>query len=147
MLVVAAWFITGAILLFTNKILLTNGIRAPVSITMLHMTASCLFANSAVLFGGFAAQSFKSNRQRLNVFVLASAFGCSVVAGVSSFAFIPVSFYEVRRLFRALPRTWLCIPRLRSPADLARSAFGDPGISCTRRVTTIQLKFLPLTCR
>uniref|UniRef100_A0A061S762 Solute carrier family 35 member e4 n=1 Tax=Tetraselmis sp. GSL018 TaxID=582737 RepID=A0A061S762_9CHLO len=93
--VLLAWFCTSAGLIFTNRILMTSGLKAPVSLTVLHMIASFLFANGAIMFGGFEAQPCTSRKQRFHILTLAAAFGVSVVAGVAAFSFIPVSFSEM----------------------------------------------------
>jgi hypothetical protein len=94
-LILFAWFGIGTVLIFSNRILLTSGLQAPISLTVLHMCASFVFASTMVVLGGFKPQACKSSRQRIKVVCLAIGFGASVVTSVASFSFIPVSFYEV----------------------------------------------------
>mmetsp|Transcript_20489 Transcript_20489/g.56811 ORF Transcript_20489/g.56811 Transcript_20489/m.56811 type:complete len:295 (+) Transcript_20489:583-1467(+) len=94
--IVFVWFGIGAVLLFSNRLLLTtSGLRAPISLTVLHMAASCVFAHGTILFSRLKWQTFQSTQQCFSVMKLALSFGLSVVAGVYSFSYIPVSFSEM----------------------------------------------------
>eukprot|EP00951_Prasinocladus_malaysianus_P005219 scaffold37094_cov23-Prasinocladus_malaysianus.AAC.2 len=95
-LVLAAWFGIGTGLIFTNRLLMVGGLHAPVSLTLLHMVSSHLFSTGAVKFGGFEEEHPESQDQRRKIMLLAAAFGISVVCGVGSLHFIPISFVEVR---------------------------------------------------
>mmetsp|Transcript_40226 Transcript_40226/g.113910 ORF Transcript_40226/g.113910 Transcript_40226/m.113910 type:complete len:337 (-) Transcript_40226:271-1281(-) len=93
--VVCAWYFWSSAVIFTNRHLLTSGLTAPISLTLIHMTGSSIFANGAVSFGGFEKQYLQSRKQTLKVALLSATFGTSVVCGTATLRFIPVSFNEL----------------------------------------------------
>lgn len=93
--VVAAWYFWSGAVLFTNRHLLTSGLTAPVSLTLIHMLGSSAFANGAVSFCGYERQHIQSSRQNVKVMLLSATFGVSVVCGTAALKFIPVSFNEM----------------------------------------------------
>mmetsp|Transcript_41016 Transcript_41016/g.104900 ORF Transcript_41016/g.104900 Transcript_41016/m.104900 type:complete len:339 (-) Transcript_41016:383-1399(-) len=93
--VVAAWFFWNGAVLFTNRHLLTTGLTAPISLTLLHMIGSSAFSNGVVALCGYEKQHIQSRKQNIKVALLAATFGLSVVSGTASLKYIPVSFSEM----------------------------------------------------
>ena len=93
--VVGAWYFWSSAVIFTNRHLLTSGLTAPISLTLIHMTGSSIFANGAVYIGGFDRQYLQSRKQTIKVITLSATFGVSVVCGTAGLKFIPVSFNEL----------------------------------------------------
>eukprot|EP00951_Prasinocladus_malaysianus_P005323 scaffold37817_cov48-Prasinocladus_malaysianus.AAC.2 len=92
---VLAWYFWSSAILFTNRHLLTSGLTAPITLTLLHMLGSSIFSNGAVSFCGFERQTLQSQKQLYKVLALSFTFGLSVVCGTYGLKFIPVSFNEV----------------------------------------------------
>ena len=92
---VGSWYFWSCAVLFTNRHLLTSGLTSPISLTVIHMAGSSIFANGAVTFAGFEKQVLKSRKQTIKVLVLSFTFGLSVVCGTACLKFIPVSFNEM----------------------------------------------------
>lgn len=93
--VVLFWYFWSSAVIFTNRHLLTSGLTAPISLTLIHMIGSSIFANGAVYFAGFEKQYLQSKKQTIKVAALSATFGVSVVCGTATLRFIPVSFNEV----------------------------------------------------
>ena len=92
---VVAWYFWSSAVVFSNRHLLTSGLTAPISLTLIHMLGSALFSNGAVYIFGFERQYIQSREQGLKVILLSLTFGMSVVCGTATLKFIPVSFNEV----------------------------------------------------
>lgn len=92
---VVAWYFWSGAVLFTNRHLLTSGLTAPISLTLIHMIGSSLFANGAVMLCGYEKQYIQSRKQNIKVVLLSATFGLSVVCGTAALKFIPVSFNEM----------------------------------------------------
>eukprot|EP00192_Tetraselmis_astigmatica_P013304 CAMPEP_0117649944 /NCGR_PEP_ID=MMETSP0804-20121206/1269_1 /TAXON_ID=1074897 /ORGANISM="Tetraselmis astigmatica, Strain CCMP880" /LENGTH=332 /DNA_ID=CAMNT_0005455769 /DNA_START=264 /DNA_END=1262 /DNA_ORIENTATION=- len=92
---VVGWYFWSSAVVFSNRHLLTSGLTAPISLTLLHMLGSSIFSNGAVYFGGFERQYLQSRNQGIKVILLSLTFGMSVVCGTATLKFIPVSFNEV----------------------------------------------------
>mmetsp|Transcript_13331 Transcript_13331/g.31553 ORF Transcript_13331/g.31553 Transcript_13331/m.31553 type:complete len:339 (+) Transcript_13331:190-1206(+) len=92
---VIGWYFWSSAVVFTNRHLLTSGLTAPVSLTLLHMLGSSLFSNSMVMFCGYDRQVLQSSRQTVKTVLLSATFGLSVVCGTAALKFIPVSFNEM----------------------------------------------------
>uniref|UniRef100_A0A061R9V5 Solute carrier family 35 member e4 n=2 Tax=Tetraselmis sp. GSL018 TaxID=582737 RepID=A0A061R9V5_9CHLO len=95
---VAIWYALNISVVITNRQLqTTGGLRAPVSLTLLHMICSSVFANSAVYIfhGRFVKQRLNSPRQVFKVLLLTVTFTISILCGVAALGYIPVSFKEM----------------------------------------------------
>ena len=92
---VSMWYFWSCAVLFTNRHLLTSGLTSPISLTLLHMVGSSLFANGAVTLAGYEKQVLQSRSQTIRVLLLSATFGTSVVCGTAGLKFIPVSFNEM----------------------------------------------------
>lgn len=92
---VGNWYFWSCAVLFTNRHLLTTGLTAPISLTLIHMVGSSLFANGAVMLASYEKQALQSKKQAYNVVLLSATFGLSVVCGTAGLKFIPVSFNEM----------------------------------------------------
>lgn len=97
-LTVLAWYALNITVIMTNRHLqTTGGLRAPVSLTLVHMIGCTIFSNSAVYLCGthFTPQPLISRRQLVKVLVLTVTFALSIVCGVAALGYIPVSFKEM----------------------------------------------------
>uniref|UniRef100_A0A061SGA7 Nucleotide-sugar transporter family protein n=1 Tax=Tetraselmis sp. GSL018 TaxID=582737 RepID=A0A061SGA7_9CHLO len=92
---VCLWYSCNITVSLTNRYLLTGGLRAPISLTCLHMLCTFTFATLCVNFLGFERQHIQSRTQFLKVLCQSFTFGVSIVCGVSALAHIPVSFNEM----------------------------------------------------
>ena len=92
---VCLWYLCNITVSLSNRYLLTSGLRAPISLTSVHMICTFCFANIAVAFLGFERQSIQSKSQWWRVVCQSLTFGLSIVCGVSALGYIPVSFNEM----------------------------------------------------
>jgi len=92
---VCLWYLCNITVSLSNRYLLTTGLRAPISLTCLHMVCTFCFATVAVNFMGFEKQEIQSRSQALKVVAQSITFGVSIVCGVSALGHIPVSFNEM----------------------------------------------------
>lgn len=66
-LAVAGWMGVGPLLLISNRSLLTSGLKAPVSLTCIHLLGSYLFSNIMVYSGLSREQTLTSQQQVVKV--------------------------------------------------------------------------------
>mmetsp|Transcript_1645 Transcript_1645/g.4737 ORF Transcript_1645/g.4737 Transcript_1645/m.4737 type:complete len:332 (-) Transcript_1645:333-1328(-) len=92
---VCLWYLCNITVSLSNRYLLTSGLRAPISLTCLHMICTFCFSNIAVECMGFEKQTIQSRNQLWKVVAQSVTFGVSIVCGVSALGFIPVSFNEM----------------------------------------------------
>lgn len=92
---VCLWYLCNITVSLSNRYLLTTGLRAPVSLTCLHMVCTFCFATFGVHFLGFEKQHIQSRDQLWKVITQSLTFGTSIVCGVSALGHIPVSFNEM----------------------------------------------------
>lgn len=92
---VCLWYMCNITVSLSNRYLLTSGLRAPISLTCLHMVCTFCFATVGVNFLGFEKQEIQSRSQAWKVLAQSLTFGVSIVCGVSALGHIPVSFNEM----------------------------------------------------
>lgn len=94
-LTVGLWYLCNITVSLSNRYLLTTGLRAPISLTCLHMLCTFAFSSYAVACLGFEKQQIQSRTQFWKVVAQSVTFGLSIVCGVSALGHIPVSFNEM----------------------------------------------------
>ena len=92
---VVLWYLCNITVSLSNRYLLTNGLRAPISLTCLHMLVTFSFSNFAIAFLGFSKETIQSSKQFWKVVAQSITFGVSIVCGISALGYIPVSFNEM----------------------------------------------------
>mmetsp|Transcript_137 Transcript_137/g.414 ORF Transcript_137/g.414 Transcript_137/m.414 type:complete len:332 (-) Transcript_137:47-1042(-) len=91
---VLGWFAANIGLALSNKVLMNGRFQKPVALTTLHMCASVFFTTLAMELDWVPKQPLQSRRQAFNVACLSLSFSFSVVFGVASLQFIPISFEQ-----------------------------------------------------
>lgn len=65
--ITSCWLGSGTLLVLSNRFLLTSGLTVPISLTCLHLLASCMGSNLVILSGRSPRQKLTCRRQASKV--------------------------------------------------------------------------------